>query len=389
MAIEGTSETRPRRIRLGMVGGGRDAFIGGVHRIAARIDDQFELIAGAFSSTPEKSQASGRDLGLDPRRVYDDYAAMARGEARRKDGIEAVAIVTPNHMHFGPASTFLKRGIHVICDKPLTATLPDARKLVAAAEKSDALFVLTHNYSGYPMVRQAREMVAAGALGAIRVVQAEYPQDWLARDIETTGQKQAGWRTDPKRSGAGGCVGDIGTHAYHLASFVTGLTLESLCADLTTFVPGRALDDNVHVLMRFAGGARGMLFASQVSPGNENGLKLRVFGEDGGLEWTQADPNYLWHTPLGEPKRLITRGGAGAGEAAGRVTRIPPGHPEGYLEGFATIYAEAARAIRARQAGEAPDPAVLYPTVHDGLKGMQFIDACVRSSGKGGRWVNL
>jgi predicted dehydrogenase len=387
MAIEGTSETRPRRIRLGMVGGGQGAFIGGVHRMAARIDDQFDLVAGALSSTPEKSQASGRDLGLDPKRIYDDYEAMAKGEARRKDGIEAVAIVTPNHMHFGPAAAFLKRGIHVICDKPLTSTLADARKLVALAEKADALFVLTHNYSGYPMIRQAREMVASGVLGPIRVVQAEYPQDWLARDLESTGQKQAGWRTDPSRSGAGGCVGDIGTHAYHLASYVTGLELDSLCADLTSFVPGRRLDDNVHVMLRFRGGARGMLWASQVSPGHENGLKLRVYGENGGLEWTQADPTYLWYTPLGEPKRLITRGGAGAGAAAGRVTRIPSGHPEGYLEAFATIYAEAARAIRAKQGGQAPDPEVQYPTVHDGLKGMQFIDACVRSSAKGGVWV--
>ena len=378
-----------RAIRLGMVGGGRDAFIGGVHRIAARLDGHFDLVAGALSSTPEKAQASGRDLGLAEDRIYDDYLAMAKREARLKEGIEAVAIVTPNHMHFGPAREFLKRGIHVICDKPLTSTLADAKKLVKLAEKSKALFVLTHNYTGYPMIRQAREMVASGQLGKIRVVQAEYPQDWLSRDLESTGQKQAGWRTDPARSGAGGSTGDIGTHAYNLACFVTGLEAEALCADLDSFVSGRQLDDNAHVLLRFDGGAKGMLWSSQVAPGNENALKLRVYGENGGLEWRQEDPNYLWYTPLGEPKRLITRGGAGSGDAAGRVTRIPPGHPEGYLEGFANIYAEAAAAIRAAQAGEARPEGVVFPTVEDGLKGMAFVDACVRSSKGGGRWVSL
>ena len=322
------------RIRLGMVGGGRDAFIGGVHRIASRIDDRFELIAGAFSSTPEKSRASGEDLGLDPARVYDDFSHMAKREGRLKNGIEAVAIVTPNHMHYPVAREFLKRGIHVICDKPLTATLGDAKKLAAAAEKSDSLFVLTHNYTGYPMVRQAREMVAAGRLGTIRVVQAEYPQDWLTEPLEQTGMKQAAWRTDPARSGAGGCVGDIGTHAFNLASFVSGLELEELCAELTSFVPGRRLDDNAQVMMRFKGGARGMLWSSQVAPGNENALKLRIYGDKGGLEWHQEEPNTLWFSPFGEPPQKITRGGAGSGDAAGRVTRIPPGHPEGYLEGF-------------------------------------------------------
>ena len=300
----------PRRIRLGMVGGGRDAFIGGVHRIASRIDDHFDLVAGALSSTPEKAQASGRDLGLAEDRIYDDFASMAKREARLKEGIEAVAIVTPNHMHYGPAREFLKRGIHVICDKPLTSTLSDAKKLAKLAENGDALFILTHNYTGYPMIRHAREMVAKGDLGAIRVVQVEYPQDWLSRNIEETGQKQAGWRTDPERAGAGGSTGDIGTHAYNLACFVTGLRLESLCADLQTFVGGRKLDDNAHVMLRFEGGARGMLWSSQVAPGNENALRLRVYGENGGLEWSQEDPNYLWHTPLGEPKRLLTRGEA-------------------------------------------------------------------------------
>ena len=377
------------RIRLGMVGGGRDAFIGGVHRIASRIDGEYELVAGALSSTPEKSQASGRDLGLAEDRIYDDYLSMAKREARLKNGIEAVAIVTPNHMHFGPAREFLKRGIHVICDKPLTSTLADAKKLVALAEKSGCVFALTHNYTGYPMIRQARDMVLSGKLGKIRVVQAEYPQDWLSRDIESSGQKQAGWRTDPARSGAGGSTGDIGTHAYNLACFVTGQTAESIAADLHSFVEGRQLDDNAHVMLRFDGGAKGMLWCSQVAPGNENALRLRVYGEDGGLEWSQEDPNYLWHTPLGEPKRLITRGGAGSGDAAGRVTRIPPGHPEGYLEGFANIYTEAAAAIRAAREGKAAPEGMIFPSVQDGLKGMQFVDACVRSSKRNGAWVNV
>ena len=391
MAIEGSGDanTKPPRIRLGQVGGGEGAFIGAVHRIASRIDDEFELVAGAFSSTAERSRASGAALGVDPSRTYDDFAAMAKREARLKDGAEAVSIVTPNHMHFAVAREFLKRGIHVICDKPLTSTLADARKLVAAAEKSDAVFVLTHNYTGYPMVRHAREMVRNGDLGRIRVVQVEYPQDWLAEDLESTGQKQAGWRTDPKKSGAGGCIGDIGTHAFNLAHFVTGLEAEAVLADIDTFVEGRRLDDNAHVLLRYAGGAKGMLWSSQVAPGNENALRIRVYGERGGLEWHQEQPNHLWWTPLGEPKRLVTRMGADAGEAAARVSRIPAGHPEGYLEGFANIYAEAARAIRARQAGERPDEAVIHPTVRDGLKGVAFVAAVVDSSSKGGRWVNL
>lgn len=372
------------RIRLGMVGGGNDAFIGAVHRVAARLDDRYELVAGALSSTPEKAQASGEALGLP--RIYDDFKQMAMREARLKTGIEAVAIVTPNHVHYAAAREFLKRGIHVICDKPLTSTLADAKKLVKAAEASDALFVLTHNYTGYPMVRQARAMVADGAIGKVRVVQVEYPQDWLTRD-ETF--KQAEWRTDPERSGAGGSTGDIGTHAHNLARFITGLEVESLAADLEAFVPGRPVDDNGHVLLRFHGGAKGMLWCSQVAPGNENALRIRVYGETGGLEWAQEDPNYLWHTPFGEPKRLITRNGAGAGEAAARVSRIPPGHPEGYFEGFANIYSEAAEAIIAHRSGEKPGPDVIYPTVIDGLRGVEFVDACVRSSARNAAWVKL
>lgn len=372
------------RIRLGMVGGGNDAFIGGVHRIASRIDDRYELVAGALSSTPEKARASGEALGLP--RIYDDYKQMAIREARRKDGIEAVSIVTPNHVHYAAAREFLKRGIHVICDKPLTSTLADAKKLVKAAEQSGALFILTHNYTGYPMVRQAREMVEKGDIGTIRVVQVEYPQDWLSEEQDF---KQAEWRTDPARSGAGGSTGDIGTHAHNLACFISGLEVEALAADLDAFVPGRQVDDNAHVMLRFKGGAKGMLWSSQVAPGNENALRIRVYGEKGGLEWAQEDPNYLWVTPLGEPKRLITRNGAGAGEAAARMSRVPAGHPEGYLEGFANIYSEAAEAIRAHQAGTTPDAAVLYPTVQDGLRGVEFVDACVRSSKRNAAWVSM
>ncbi|WP_370402602.1 Gfo/Idh/MocA family protein [Sulfitobacter sp. JB4-11] len=372
------------RIRLGMVGGGNDAFIGGVHRIASRIDDRYELVAGALSSTPEKSRASGEALGLP--RVYDDYKQMAIREARLKQGIEAVSIVTPNHVHYAAAREFLKRGIHVICDKPLTSTLADAKKLVKAAGQSDALFILTHNYTGYPMVRQAREMVANGDIGKIRVVQVEYPQDWLSEEQDF---KQAEWRTDPARSGAGGSTGDIGTHAHNLACFISGLEVEALAADLDAFVPGRQNDDNAHVMLRFKGGAKGMLWSSQVAPGNENALRIRIYGEKGGLEWAQEDPNYLWYTPLGEPKRLITRNGAGAGDAAARVSRVPPGHPEGYLEGFANIYSEAAEAIRAHQAGKKPNAAVLYPTIDDGLRGVQFVDACVRSSKRNAAWVSM
>lgn len=384
MAITAAHVARAPRIRLGMVGGGRDAFIGAVHRIAARIDDQYELVAGCFSSSAEKSLASAADLGVP--RAYASFAEMAAREARRKDGIEAVAIVTPNHMHAPVALQFLKRGIHVICDKPLTATLSEAKRLARAAEASGLVFALTHNYTGYPMIRQAREMAAAGELGEIRLVQVEYAQDWLAEPVES---KQADWRTDPARSGAGGSTGDIGTHAFNLAGFVTGLELEELSADLQAFVPGRRVDDNAHVLMRYKGGARGMLWCSQVASGCENGLRLRVYGTKAGIEWAQEDPNYLWLTPFGKPRSRLTRGGAGTGAAAARVTRIPPGHPEGYLEGFANIYAEAARAIIARRDGTPQDPAVTFPGLKEGLEGVAFVDACVRSAKRNAAWVKL
>lgn len=292
-------------------------------------------------------------------------------------------------MHYDAAKEFLRRGIHVICDKPLTSTLADARKLKKVAEQSDALFILAHNYTGYPMVRQAREMVGNGDLGKTRIVQVEYPQDWLTEPVELTGAKQAVWRVDPARSGVGGSTGDIGTHAYNLVTFVTGLTLESLAADLDSFVEGRRLDDNAHVLLRFEGGAKGMLWCSQIAPGHENGLRIRVYGDKGGIEWVQADPNYLWFTPFGAPKRLLTRAGAGSGPAASRVSRIPSGHPEGYLEAFATIYAEAARAIHGKRKGVAVGDDVVYPTVDDGVMGVAFVEACVTSSRQNGAWVKL
>lgn len=386
------SDTTP--IRLGMVGGGQGAFIGAVHRMAARLDGHYQLVAGALSSDPERARASAAALGLDPSRSYASYEAMAKQEAARADGIEAVAIVTPNHLHYPAAKAFLEAGIHVICDKPLTSTVADAEALVQLVEQSGKLFVLTHNYSGYPMIRQAQSMVQKGELGVIQLVQVEYPQDWLALPIEQDGQKQAEWRTDPARTGAGGCVGDIGTHAWHLASFVSGLETQSLAADLDTFVAGRRVDDNVHVMLRFkpvdgSHPAKGLLWASQVAAGHENGLRLRVYGTKASLDWLQADPNYLWFTPLGETRRLITRGGNAANAAAARVTRIPGGHPEGYLEGFANIYTEAAVAIKALRQGKAIPPEVQFPTVQDGLAGMRFIDACVRSSQQNAGWVEL
>jgi predicted dehydrogenase len=376
-----------RRLRLGMVGGGEGAFIGAVHRIAARLDDHFQLVAGALSADAERAARSGAALGLDPQRVYAGFEDMAAAERRRSDPIDAVAIVTPNHLHAPVATAFLRQGFHVICDKPLASNLADALALRELARSSGKLFCLTHNYTGYPLMRHARAMVAAGTLGELRLVQVEYPQEWLTEPLERTGQKQAEWRTDPARSGAGGCLGDIGTHAYQLANYVTGLTLDQLCAELTTFVAGRRLDDNVNMLLRYQGGARGMLWASQVAPGHENGLRLRVYGTRGGLEWVQAEPNTLIHSPLGEPRRLVTRGSAAAGAEAARLTRIPSGHPEGYLEGFANLYSEAAQAIHARDAGRPVPQEVQFPDLDDGIKGMAFIEAAVESAAAGAVWV--
>uniref|UniRef100_UPI000237853D Gfo/Idh/MocA family protein n=1 Tax=Verminephrobacter aporrectodeae TaxID=1110389 RepID=UPI000237853D len=321
-----------RRIRLGMVGGGEGAFIGAVHRIAARLDDEYELLAGALSASPEKALRSAQALGL--ARAYPDYATMARAEAARADGIEAVAIVTPNDQHAPVAEAFLAAGMHVICDKPVSTTLAQALRLQELARARGRILAVTYNYSGYPMVRHARRMLRDGALGTLRMVHVEYLQDWLTEALEETGQKQALWRTDPARAGAGGCIGDIGTHAYQLAAFVTGLKTHSLCAELSRFVPNRALDDDAQILLRYVGGARGMLWASQVAPGNANELRLRVYGSKGGIEWNQELPNQLHWSPFGQPTQKIGRGTAAANADAARVTRLPAGHPEGYLEGF-------------------------------------------------------
>jgi predicted dehydrogenase len=393
MTIEGSARAAaaPRRIRLGMVGGGQGAFIGAVHRIAARLDDCYELVAGALSSQPERAAVSAAALHIAPQRAYDDFRAMARAEAAREDGIDVVAIVTPNHLHASIASAFLDAGIDVICDKPLCTSLSDALALVDKVRGSGRLFALTHNYSGYPMVRQAREMVAAGELGEIRLVHAEYVQDWLTTELESTGQKQALWRTDPAQSGAGGALGDIGTHAEQLGRFISGLELSTVSADLQSFVKGRKLDDNVHVMMRYTSGARGMLWASQVAPGNENALRVRVYGTKAGIEFRQEQPNQLWFTPFGQAPKLISRGGPGASgsAAAGHATRIPAGHPEGYLEGFAQLYRDVAEQIHARWQNRAPNPlACTVPTVVDGALGMKFIEAVVESSRADGRWVS-
>jgi predicted dehydrogenase len=379
-----------KNIRLGMVGGGEGAFIGAVHRIAARLDDHYQLVAGALSSTPDKAQRSGQALGLEPDRIYSDYQTMAKAEAARPDGIEAVAIVTPNHMHAPVAEAFLKAGIHVICDKPVTTTVKDARKLQQLATKHKLIFAVTHNYTGYPMVRHARQMVREGQLGEIRVVQVEYSQDWLTERLEASGQKQAAWRTDPARSGAGGAIGDIGTHAHNLGAYITGLELTELCAELSTFVKGRQLDDNAQVMLRYANGARGALWASQVAPGNENNLRIRIYGSKGGIEWRQEHPNQLHWSPFGQPTQVIARGTGAVNEAAARVSRIPSGHPEGYLEAFATLYAEIAQAIRAaRQGGPKADKAAHFPTLDEGIQGVAFIEAVVASSARGGRWVKV
>ena len=391
MVAASKTPAKAARIRLGMVGGGEGAFIGAVHRIAARLDDDYELVAGALSSSPEKALRSGLALGLDPARTYDSYEAMAQAESARADGIEAVAIVTPNHVHAPAATAFLKAGIHVICDKPVTTTSADARKLAALAKKQGLIFAVTHNYSAYPMVRVARQMVQQGRLGSIRVVQAEYPQDWLAEPLEHSGQKQAAWRTDPAQAG-GGAIGDIGSHAWHLADYVSGQPLAEVLAELSSLVPGRAIDDNAQVLLRYANGARGAIWASQVAPGHLNDLRLRVYGSKGGIEWRQELPNQLRYTPLGQPTQVLERGGAGFGEAGARINRIPGGHPEGYLEAFASLYGEIAQHLRAARPGRKaprPDKACHFPTIADGLRGVQFIEAVQRSSRQGGRWVKL
>lgn len=373
-----TGDRAARRIRLGMVGGGDGSFIGAAHRIAARLDDQFELVAGALSSTAERAHASAARLHIAPERSYADYAAMAQAEAQREDGIDAVAIVTPNHLHVPVARAFVEQGIHIICDKPLATSLVEAQALAQAVRERGLLFLLTHTYAGYPMVRQAREMVAAGELGELRIVQVEYAQDWLGEPVEHQGNKQAEWRADPSRAGPAGALGDIGTHAYHLARYVSGLAVEELSAELTTFVPGRALDDHVQAMLRFNGGARGMLWASQVASGACNALRLRVYGTRASLHFDQEQPEFLSFAPQSGPVRQLRRGMAPHTTAS----RIPAGHPEGYFEAFAELYRDFARAWR----GEAmPD----MPGLRDGLDGMAFIEAVLSSHKQNARWVRL
>jgi predicted dehydrogenase len=371
-----------------MVGGGEGAFIGAVHRMAARLDGHWDLVAGAFQSDPEASRAFGRDLGLADDRCYGDFAAMAKAEASRTDRIDAVAIVTPNHLHHAAARAFLDAGIAVICDKPLTTTSADAQDLAQAVERAGLPFVVTHTYAGYPMVRQARAMALAGDLGSIRVIQVEYAQDWLASDLGD--QKQAAWRGDPARAGPGGALGDIATHAFHLAEFVGGRRAQALAAELTNFVPGRRLDDDAQLMLRFEGGAKGMLWASQVAVGAANGLRLRLYADRGGLDWAQEEPETLRFTPLGEATRLLRRGGPGLAPEAMRATRLPAGHPEGYIEAFAQIYADAAELVRAHAEGRAADPlARLVPQIADGVRGVQFIEAAVASNHQAGAWTPL
>jgi predicted dehydrogenase len=388
MPIEGSNQKVNRRLRLGMVGGGPGAFIGAVHRIAARLDDRYELVAAALSSDAERSLAGANELHIP--HAYRTFAEMAAVESKRPDGIEVVSIVTPNHLHHAPAKAFLEAGIDVICDKPLTTNLQDALDLAATVKRTGLVFGVTHNYTGHPMVRQAREMVAAGELGPIRLVQVEYAQDWLSTPLEKTGQKQAEWRTDPARSGPGGSLGDIGTHAFNLACFVTGLCCEQVSADVTTFVPGRRLDDNVQVMLRFEDGAKGALWASQVAVGNENNLRLRVYGEKAGFEWRQEDPNELSFAPLGQPRRTIRRGSPGTGPAAAHATRIPSGHPEGYLEAFAQLYTDLAEQITARREKRPPSPeSLLVPGVSEGVEGVRFINTVIASSRNGSAWTAI
>lgn len=381
-----------RPLRYGMVGGGPGAFIGAVHRRAARLDGLATLVAGAFSSNPEKSQQQGRALHLDPDRVYDSYEAMAEREAGRPDDdrIDAVSITTPNFLHFDVAQAFITRGFHVVCDKPMTMTVEEAETLCRLVDEHDVVFCLTHNYAGYPMVKQARTLVQNGELGPIRKVVVEYPQGWLATRLEETGQKQADWRTDPDRAGVAGAVGDIGSHAEHLARYVTGLHLDRLCADVGTVVEGRALDDDANMLVRYENGARGVLYCSQISVGEENNLRLRVYGTEAALDWRQEDPTYLVVKRNGGPEETYRYGNDYLSEVAQRHTRLPAGHPEAFIEAFANLYGNAFRTIAARKHGEEPDPLDLdFPTVEDGAVGVHFIHQAVKSGSNGATWVDM
>ena len=378
-----------RRLRLGMVGGGQGAFIGAVHRLAARMDDHYELLAAALSADPANARSSALALGLDPARAYEDYARMAQAEAARSDGIEVVAITTPNHLHAPVARAFLEAGIHVICDKPLALTLAEGEELARLARQRRRLFALTHTYSGYPMVRHARELVSAGELGELRYVQVEYLQDWLANPIPPGQNKQADWRADPARAGRAGCLGDIGTHAYQLAAFITGQLPSELAAELHSFVPGRLVDDHLQVWLRYPQGMRGSLNASQVASGEENRLQIRLYGDKASLIFRQEAPNELWLTPIGGASQRLTRGRVES-DAARHASRVPAGHPEGYLEAFAQLYTDAALQIHALAAGEAPPPESLaLTTVEDGVAGMRFIEASLASHAADGRWLPL
>ncbi|MFM5140001.1 Gfo/Idh/MocA family protein [Aeromonas rivipollensis] len=378
-----------RRLRLGMVGGGQGAFIGAVHRLAARMDDHYELLAAALSADPANARSSALALGLDPARAYEDYARMARAEAARSDGIEVVAITTPNHLHAPVARAFLEAGIHVICDKPLALTLAEGEELARLARQQRRLFALTHTYSGYPMVRHARELVAAGELGELRYVQVEYLQDWLANPIPPGQNKQADWRADPARAGRAGCLGDIGTHAYQLAAFITGQLPNALAAELHSFVPGRLVDDHLQVWLRYPEGMRGSLNASQVASGEENRLQIRLYGDKASLIFRQEAPNELWLTPIGGASQRLTRGRVES-DAARHASRVPAGHPEGYLEAFAQLYTDAALQIHALATGEAPPPESLaLTTVEDGVAGMRFIETSLASHAANGRWLPL
>ena len=377
------------KIKLGMVGGGEGAFIGEVHRIAARMDERFQLCAGALCSDPERSLKSALDLGLPEDRSYFDYKEMAISESQRDDGINFVSIVTPNHLHHPIAKAFLEVGINVICDKPMTMNSEEAQELIDISESSDLIFAVTYNYSGYPLIREAREIIKKGELGSIRIIKVEYIQDWLTEPIENTGQKQASWRVDPKKSGIGGSIGDIGTHAFHLAHFVTQQLPNKISADLSCFVEGRELDDNAHILMRYESGAKGMIWSSQVAPGNENNLKIQIYGEKGGLIWQQENPNELILNLLNQPSRRLTRGSSFVGDQSARLTRIPAGHPEGYLEGFANIYREVADEFSAKISGKPISKDILYPTSKEGLYGVSFIEAAIESNSKDSVWTDL
>ena len=377
-----------KKLRLGMIGGGQGAFIGAVHRLCARMDDKYEFVAGCLSSTPEKAIASANEIGLDPSRSYPDYKTMAFEESKRVDGIEVVSIVTPNYMHADPAIEFLSKDIHVICDKPMTSTMEDANKLVKVVSKSKAYFFLTHNYSGYPVIREMKYLINKGELGKIRIVKGSYLQGWLGSKEESTGKnKQAEWRTDPKRSGAAGAVGDIGSHAMHLIEFLIGEKLKSVAADLSTFVEGRKLDDDASILLRMTNDIKGNLSISQVATGEENNFKISIYGEKGALHWHQENPNYATFNKLGLANQIITRGGSMQKEGSLASIRIPPGHPEGYLEAFAQIYSDAADVILNKE--NKSELLSILPDVNDGLHIMKFINACVDSSLNNSTWTDL